>query len=117
METFHTDLIEKLKIQFYTVVGRLELEKHIKISSQNIQIFEQNLSKCSDEGETAGCILGAIRRYESMLMMTPSHQTSVKSSLRTIDVDAGCAVVIGSEEIVSFVTPHQTVQYNNEESK
>lgn len=75
MEKFKPERIEILKIQFYTVVGRLELEKEIKICSQNLQTFENCLLKCISESEAASCILGAIRRYETIL------NESAKSSI------------------------------------
>lgn len=61
------DKIEALKVRFYTIIGRLQFEKDIVIDNKTLNIFESALSKCSSENETAGCILGAIRRYVAML--------------------------------------------------
>lgn len=67
MDKFQSDGIEGLKVQFYTIIGRLELEKNIVISYKNLQTFENVILKCTSEMEASGCILGAIRRYTSML--------------------------------------------------
>lgn len=73
--------IESLKVRFYSIIGRLELEKNIIISQQNLTIFERNVELCETEVEVAGTILGAIRRYEVLLMQGRgwnsiySHQT------------------------------------------
>lgn len=61
------DKIEALKVRFYTIIGRLQFEKDVVIDNQTLNIFESALLRCSSENETAGCILGAIRRYEAML--------------------------------------------------
>lgn len=67
MDKFQSDRIENLKVQFYTIIGRLELEKDIVICNKKLQTFENVLLNCISESEAAGCILGAIRRYTSML--------------------------------------------------
>lgn len=73
MDKFQSERIENLKVQFYTVVGRLEVEKNIIISYDNLQIFEKNIFKCKSESEAAGCVLGAIRRYTAMLDHLPEN--------------------------------------------
>ena len=63
MEKFTLETIEKLKIEFYGLVGLLEI-KNIPISDHDLEIFENKLSDCQSESETAGFIVGATRRYK-----------------------------------------------------
>lgn len=49
MDKFQSDRIENLKVKFYTIIGRLELEKNIVICYENLQTFENVILKCESE--------------------------------------------------------------------
>lgn len=67
MEKFKSELIEKLKLQFYKILGRLEIERNIVIPDSHLKIFEKELTECENEVEASGFILGSIRRYKIQL--------------------------------------------------
>lgn len=67
MDKFQSERLESLKIQFYKIIGALELEKKIIISNFELKIFENNMNKCGTELEASSCVLGAIRRYKLLL--------------------------------------------------
>lgn len=67
MEKFTSQRIEILKVEFYNVIGQLEIAENIVITDNELEIFENKLLECKSESEAAGSILGAIRRYKLML--------------------------------------------------
>lgn len=67
MNKYNSERLESLKVQFYKVIGSLEIQKNIKISDQELHVFEKNFEICTSEEDAASCILGATRRYQLML--------------------------------------------------
>lgn len=68
MENYNFDRLEKLKVEFYTVIGRLELEAGVIVNKGQLEIFETAVQNCKSENEAAACILGNTRRFESMFV-------------------------------------------------
>lgn len=79
MNKFNSAAIEKQKVEYYSVIGRLEITKGVTISDTELKVFEAELQKCETEIDAASFIVGATRRYKLMLDINnepaSSHQT------------------------------------------
>lgn len=108
MDQFESERIENLKVQFYTIIGRLELEKQIVICYKKLQTFENVILKCESESEAAGCILGAIRRYTSILEHALPSQDLVPATTDSVFEETSEVVV--ELDHYSFLT--ETIKEN-----
>lgn len=66
--------IEQLKIEYYSIVGKLEIAQNVVISNEELELFEEHLRKCETEEEASSAILGATRRY-NLLLREQSDET------------------------------------------
>lgn len=80
MNKFNSESIEKLKVEFYSVIGKLHLLKKIMISDAELEIFEKSIENFSLEIDAASFVLGAIRRYR-MMLLTSDASSAEKSAI------------------------------------
>lgn len=74
MSKIISERISKLKLEFYHVVGKLEILKNIIISDEELKKFENRVSTCESEVDVAALILGETRYYKVLLDLNDSQR-------------------------------------------
>lgn len=79
--------VEKLKTEFYHVVGKLEIIKNITISDEELKEFEKSVSACETDVDAAAFVVGATRRYKVLLDENKHSSQRIEITSNDIQID------------------------------
>lgn len=111
MNKFKSGNIEKLKVDYYAVVGKLEITKNVIISDDELQVFESQLENCECEIDAASLILGATRRYKLLLKHEP--ESSQQQTVIFDFVETEMCEPSTSEEVTQYDPMSVNEEINN----